>query len=105
MRSLRTLVNLPLLSPRRHVLADIEQTVATAKAADALWPNHQVPVLALGASKPHFDIPTDDVKQQYPQAREIWIKAGHKLQWEAPADIVAAIRSLLTEQPAQQDSL
>ncbi|MCV2366542.1 hypothetical protein [Roseateles oligotrophus] len=102
---MRTKLNAHPQSSRRHMLADIEQIGATAKAADALPPNHQVPGLALRASKPGFDIPADYVKRQYPQAREIWIEAGHKLQWEAPADVVAATRSLLTAKPARQAGL
>jgi len=95
-RSVRLLVDWHLLSPRQQVVAEIEQIATTAEAVDRLPPNHQVPLFALRARKQDFELPDGYIRQMYPQAQEIWVDAGHNLQWEAPAVVIDTIRLALS---------
>lgn len=90
--SLRWLSELHLVSPRKNVIAEIDQIAATAKALDQLPVNHQVPIVALRAQDQDFPLPENYVQQLYPQVQELWIDAGHNLQSEAPAAVISAIR-------------
>lgn len=97
-RSARAMIQMKLLTPPTRVLREIEQVTATARAVENLPANPAIPVIALRAKKTAFWIPDDAdgyVKELYPQAQERWINAGHDLQWEAPDEVVAAIRQAL----------
>lgn len=94
-RALRLFADWKLVSPRQQVIAEIDQIAATAAAIDRLPPNHQVPLFTLRASEQDFVLPDGYIREQYPQAQEIWLDAGHNLQWEAPAAVIATIRKAI----------
>lgn len=97
-QSARVLIKLNVLTPPKRVLREIEQIGATAQAVENMPIRTAIPIIALRAKSTAFWVPDDAegyVKGLYPQAEERWVKGGHDLQWDAPDEVVAAIRQAL----------